>query len=149
MDLQQVPDAGETVLLEGIGNHCRGTQFLNANDWITPGLETAILKVLSQMPGVYYGRFDLRTSSIDDLNAGRAFLIMEFNGVGSEPAHIYDPAYPVVNAYKDVWRHWRILYEISREQKAHGIASIHWRDGLESLRTYFLYKKKANLTYGL
>jgi hypothetical protein len=135
--------------LEALGNHCRGTQFLNANAWITPELETSILSVLAQMPGVHYGRFDLRTASIDELRSGRSFLIMEFNGVGSEPAHIYDPDYPVLQGYRDIWRHWKILYAISLEQKAKGIRSMHWREGLESLRAYFSYKKKASLTYGL
>ena len=149
MDLDAVPADGKHVLLEAIGNHCRGTQFLNANDWITPKLEEVLLSVLSRMQGVCYGRFDLRTASIEDLNAGRNFLIMEFNGVGSEPAHIYDPSYSVWRAYRDMWKHWRVLYEISREQKANGITSTPWRQGFESLRAYFTNKKKTNLTYGL
>jgi hypothetical protein len=149
MDLSIVPAEGESVLLEAIGNHCRGTKFLNANDWITPQLESSILSILAQMPGVHYGRFDLRTASIEDLNACREFLIMEFNGVGGEPAHIYDPGYPLLHAYKDVWKHWKILYSISREQKASGVSSMRFREGLASLRSYFSYKKKASFNYGI
>jgi hypothetical protein len=149
MDLNFVPEHGRQVLLEAIGNHCRGTKFLNANHWITPDLEESMLAVLAKMPGICYGRFDLRTSSIEDLRAGRNFQIMEFNGVGSEPAHIYDPSYPVLQAYRDLWKHWRILFEIAREQKANGVTSTPFRKGLESLRAYFSYKKKASLTYGV
>ncbi len=149
IDLKQIPKNGETLLLEPIGNHCRGTQFLNTNHWISPQLEETILNVLSQMPGIYYGRFDLRTASIEELSAGREFLIMEFNGAGSEPAHIYDPGYSVFQAYRDIWNHWKIMYHISKEQKASGIRTMHWREGLGLLRAYFTYKKKASLTYGL
>lgn len=149
MDLNQTPADGETVLLEAIGNHCRGTQFLNANTWISPELESSILRVLEQMPDVHYGRFDLRTKSIEALRSGKDFLIMEFNGVGSEPAHIYDPGYSVIRAYRDIWDHWRILYQISIEQKAQGIRSMHWREGLQALRIYFSYKKQANVTFGV
>ena len=145
MDLSLVPESGEVVLLEAIGNHCRGTQFLNANHWITQELEKTVCAILSQMPGVFYGRFDLRTRSIEDLKAGREFSIMEFNGVGSEPAHIYDPSYPVWRAYKDLWKHWRVLYAISREQKKHGVQTMHLKEGLDSLRSYFSYKKKSSL----
>lgn len=147
MDLNAVPAKEEEVLLEAIGNHCRGTQFLNANEWINPDVEKTILSMLDQMEGVHYGRFDLRTSSVEDLEAGKNFLVMEFNGVGSEPAHIYDPSYPLRHAYRDIWRHWQILYFISREQKKGGVSSMPLKQGLASLRTYFSYKKKATLAY--
>lgn len=149
IDISEIPAIGQELILEPIGNHCRGTQFLNANNWITADLEKSILGILDRMPGVQYGRFDLRTASIEKLTEGKQFLIMEFNGVGSEPAHIYDPSYSVFNAYKDIWRHWQILLRIFRAQKAKGFSTIHWREGLDTLRAYFQYKKKASLTYGL
>jgi hypothetical protein len=147
MDLQRIPGKGEYILLEAIGNHCRGTQFLNANAWISPSLTSHMLSLLEKMPGIHYGRFDLRTKSIEDISAGKNFLIMEFNGVGSEPAHIYDPAYPVRLAYRDIWHHWQILYAIYKEQKSRGIAPMRWKETLQALRAYFAYKKKANLTF--
>ncbi len=149
LNLQHIPAAGETVLLEAIGNHCRGTQFLNANAWITPQLQQTILDILARMPGIFYGRFDLRTASIEDLAQGRAFQIMEFNGAGSEPAHIYDPGYSIFKAYRDMWKHWKIMYRIFREQKTQGIRTTPWREGLQSLRAYFSYKKKSSLNYSL
>jgi hypothetical protein len=148
MNLNDVPAQGESVVLELIGNHCRGTQFLNANAWITPELEDTMLAILERMDGVYYGRFDLRTASIDSLCRGQDFLIMEFNGVGSEPAHIYDPSYPVIRGYRDVLRHWGILYRIARAQKQLGLESPGLRQALKALRTYFQYKKQASIAFG-
>lgn len=145
MDLERIPEKGEDVLLEAIGNHCRGTKFLNANHWINPALEQQMTEILAQMPGVWYGRFDLRTESIDQLSLGRNFLIMEFNGASSEPAHIYDPEYGALRAYRDLWKHWQIMYRIYREQKVNGVDSMPWREGWRSLRSYFSYKRKAHL----
>jgi hypothetical protein len=145
MTLSHVPDKDEEVVLEGIGNHCLGTQFLNANHWITPDLEQQMLAVLAEMPGVYYGRFDLRTTSIEMLRQGKEFLIMEFNGASSEPAHIYDPAYGPRRAYRDLWQHWKLMYAIYCEQKQAGVSTMPWREGFRSLRAYVSYKKKANL----
>lgn len=147
MDLSIVPGEGEEMLLEGIGNHCRGTQFLNANAWISPALERTILDILREMRGVYYGRFDLRTTSIGALEEGREFLIMEFNGTGSEPAHIYDPDYPVWNAYRDIWHHWRIMYRIARAQKRNGVTTMSLGHALASFRTYVQYKRQAQLVF--
>jgi hypothetical protein len=144
-DLTRIPDYGEDIVLEGIGNHCLGTQFLNANAWITPELEKAMLGILSQIPDVFYGRFDLRTSSIEMLTQGKEFLIMELNGASSEPAHIYDPEYGPRRAYRDLWDHWKLMYAIYREQKQAGVGTMHWREGFRSLRNYFTYKKKATL----
>ena len=145
MDLSRVPQTGEEVLLEAIGNHCRGTQFLNANEMISPELERHMLDIMRRMPGIYYGRFDLRTRSIEDLSAGRAFRIMEFNGASAEPAHIYDPEYSIIHAYRDLWRHWQIMYRIYAQQKRKGINTLPIREGWHSLRDYFRYKKQANL----
>ncbi len=142
-DLERVPLKDETVLLEPIGNHCRGTQFVNANDLIDDALTRQLTGILEQMDGVYYGRFDLRTASIGALRTGREFLIMEFNGVGGEPAHIYDSGYPVRLAYRDIWRHWRIIYEIARAQRRNGVKTMGLRQGLGALRSYFSYRRKA------
>ena len=146
MDMNHIPKEGEEIVLESIGNHCRGTQFLNANAWISPKLESTILSILRQMPGVNYGRFDLRAASIEALENGKDFLIMEFNGTSSEPAHIYDPDYGIVAAYRDLWKHWKIMYYISREQKQIGVQALPWREGLRSLRKYFDYKKRSSLS---
>ena len=119
--LQRVPAPGETVLLMPIGNHSRGTKFLNANHLITPELERLFDRISADIDGFYFGRYDLRCRSVADLYAGRHIRILELNGAGSEPAHIYQPGFSLWKAWGVLLHHWRVLYDISRENYRLGV----------------------------
>ncbi len=138
-ELERVPKAGESVELEPIGNHCRGTMFLNGNAHIDDQMHRVFDNISHQMEGMYYGRFDMKCKSIEDLKEGKGFAILEFNGIASEPAHIYDPTYPLIDKYKDIFRHWGAIYQISQKQKARGVSSMDMKEAVDSLREYFRY----------
>jgi hypothetical protein len=138
--LKGVPAAGEVLELEPIGNHCRGTMFLNGNEHIDEALTAAFDEVAFQMEGIHYGRFDMKCTSIEDIRSGRGFKIMEYNGVTAEPAHIYDPSYPVWKKYRDVYRHWKIIFQIYCSQAAGGISCMSFGEALVSLKKYAAYK---------
>ena len=87
--------------------------FTDAHGLVTPALVTAVDRASQAMPGFYFGRFDLRSASVDDLRAGR-FTIIELNGVTSEPTHIYDPGCSVLAAS------WSLAFAIGAEQAAAG-----------------------------
>lgn len=140
--LNKIPAPGETIELEPIGNHCRGTMFLNGNGQIDPQLTAVFDEVMAQMDGIHYGRFDLKCSSIDDIRQGKGFQVMEFNGIGAEPAHIYDPSYPLLDKHLDIYRHWQTIYRISTLQARQGFKSMGFVEGLKNLQTYFNNKKK-------
>lgn len=129
---------GKAIKLEPIGNHCRGTTFFNANKLINEQLNVIFNKIALQVDGFYYGRFDLKVPTLEDLYDGRNIKIIELNGVSSEVAHIYDPDYKLLDAYRDVARHMRIIYKI---------ASINHSQGFryDSLRL-FLIDLKNHLT---
>jgi hypothetical protein len=59
--------------------------------------------------------------SIEDLKNGKNFSILEYNGCGAEPNHFYDTGYTLMEAYKEILTHWRVLYEISKHNKKKGI----------------------------
>ena len=141
--LKQIPAKGERVELEPIGNHCRGTQFLNGNQHIDESLHKVFDTIGQQMDGIYYGRFDMKCESIEGIKAGRNFKILEFNGVASEPAHVYDPSYPLLQKYRDIYQHWRIIYDISRQQRQRGIQGMSWREAVSGLRTYLNYIQQS------
>jgi hypothetical protein len=65
----------------------------------------------------YYGRYDVKCTSIEDLKAGKNYCILEYNGSGAEPHHIYGNGNSFWQAMKIVIHHWRVLYEISRLNK--------------------------------
>ncbi|MCF8238965.1 MAG: hypothetical protein K9I85_12455 [Saprospiraceae bacterium] len=142
--LASIPEEGEELLLEPIGNHCRGTTFLNANHRITPALTATFDRISLGASGLFYGRFDLRTRTLADLEKGRHYSILEYNGVASEPAHIYHPGRPLWKAYRDIFAHWGILYRVCQEQKRQGVPAETAGQVLQQLRDWWQYKQSRS-----
>lgn len=139
--LDQVPATGDILLLEPIGNHARGTKFLNGNHLIDRRLEMVFEPLCSKIDGVLYGRFDLKCASIEALHEGD-FKVMELNGILGEPAHVYDPSFGVWRAYRDFYQHWRIIFDLHRVQKRQGVQPTSHREAWRFVRQYFRYKKQ-------
>lgn len=119
----RIPATGERVRLVEIGSHCRGAIFLNGAHLETLELRAAIDRVAKSHPGFYLGRFDLRAESVTDFQAGR-FRVLELNGVSAEPAHIYDPSVSLFDAYRAMFRQWKMAYEIGAANRARGAAPM-------------------------
>ena len=111
--LERIIPKGETFTVSPYGNHARGALFLDATASVNPGLVKRINEICDLMPHFYYGRLDIRYQSRELLELGTAFSIIEVNGAGSEPTHIYDPAHSIFFAWREIVRHWRMLYAIS------------------------------------
>ncbi len=108
------------MTLSVIGNHSKGTQFINGNHLINDELEEFIDTICQQTQGWYYGRLDIKYNSYDKLLKGMDFKILEVNGIISEPTHIYDASYKSASyfkALKSINSHWNIMGEIA--QKLH------------------------------
>ncbi len=120
VEMQRIPAQGETVLLEPIGNHSRGTTFLNSNHLISPELVRFFDKLAEGLPGFAYGRFDLKCMSESDMQTGEQLKILEVNGANSEITHIYQPGYGLLRAYRDVFRQMRLLWQVSIENHRKG-----------------------------
>lgn len=125
--------AGESITLVPIGNHSKGTKFLDANHLITPELNRVFDHISHPVDGFYYGRYDLRCRSVADLYKGQHIKVLELNGAGAEPAHIYQPGFPIWKAWRVLLNHWRIMFDISRENHRRGIAYMSLR---EAVRTW-------------
>ena len=128
-----IPKEGEKIILQGIGNHCRGTKFLNGNHLINDQMVHSFDRIADAIPGFHFGRFDLRAASPDDLRRGD-FLIMELNGAGAEPSHIYDPSISLSEAYASLLFHWKTLFHISVNNHKAGIPYLSFREGLREYR---------------
>jgi hypothetical protein len=113
---------GDRMLLEAIGNHCRGTSFQNANHLIDETLIETFDRIAKQIDGFYFGRFDLKCRSIEEMKRGEGIQIVELNGAGSEQGHIYHPGFPYLTAMKTILKQWRVLYDISVENHQRGVA---------------------------
>lgn len=122
--MQEILPLGENRLLEPIGNHCRGTKFVNANHLINSQLHEVFTEVSESFDGFFYGRFDMKVSSIEDLYEGKNIRVMELNGVSSDPGHIYDPRYYLWQAYIDLMWHWKRATDISILNQKNGVKPL-------------------------
>ena len=137
--LTHIIPLGEKMELVSIGNHCLGTKFLNENGLITVKLSASFDRISKQIEGFYFGRFDLRVASLHDLENGNV-RVLELNGCGAEPAHIYEPGFSFSEALGVLFRHWHDIYRISKENHKRGVAYISFREAR------IIYKNFKTLT---
>lgn len=111
---------GEPLRLAFTGSHSRGAIFRNGNAYITEEMRAAFDEVADGIPGFFFGRFDARFPSLEELQAGGAFHLMEINGAGGEVAHIWDARTKILDAYKALGEQFRIVFEIGAENRRRG-----------------------------
>lgn len=126
--LSHIPEKGERVKIIDIGTHSRGAIFLDGGWMRTPELEAAIDEICRGFEGFYFGRFDIRCASFEDLMRGENFRIIELNGVTSESTNIYDPRYSLLDAYRILFRQWLIAFEIGAVNNRLGARPSRVRD---------------------
>ena len=132
--LDEVLACGKRIELISIGNHCLGTKFLNGNHLITEKLSASFDTISKQVKDFYFGRYDLRCASLQDLENGNV-KIVELNGCGAEPAHIYQPGSSLWDAIRVLITHWKNMYRISSENHRRGVPYLSLKEGRE------IYKK--------
>lgn len=141
--LDHVPDIGEKVTLGAVGNHCKGTRFINGNHLIDDQLVRTFDEISSQIPGFNYGRFDIRCKSFDTLRQGKDFKILEVNGVCSEPTHIYDPNHiSYFGALRSILKHWSLVQKIGSANHRRGVPYSPFFSILKEVRELQAYGRK-------
>ena len=131
VQLNKVIADGEVFMLNELGNHNRGARFINLSNEIDEQLSCVIDKINLYSKHFYYGRYDIKTTSLQNFKKGNNISILEFNGVGSEPNHIYDIGLSYADAIRIIARHWRYMYEIGRINYKKGIAYIPFIKGIK------------------
>jgi len=121
---------GEEKVVSPFGNHARGSLFLDHSHEIDEQLTGMLDLISKRIPEFYFGRFDIRYNSMESLKNGKDFTIIELNGAGAEPTHIYDPGHSIFFAWKEIVRHWNILEKISRMNRKRGYRYASFREGL-------------------
>ena len=61
-------------------------------------------------------------------------MIIELNGAGAEPTHIYDPEHSIFFAVKEIIRHWNIMARISKMNHDRGIPYPSFSEGRQIFR---------------
>jgi len=128
--LTEIIPSGKKIELVSIGNHCLGTTFLNFNHLINDKLSASFDSISKQINGFYFGRFDLRCASLKELENGNV-KIMELNGCGAEPAHVYHPGASLLKAIGVLITHWSNLYRVSKENHERGVPYLSLREGIQ------------------
>ncbi|MBC7935175.1 MAG: hypothetical protein H7Y86_07435 [Rhizobacter sp.] len=145
IDFTHVPEKGEQVVLVPYGNHVLGATFLNYNHIIDAELTDTIDSISQRIDGFYFGRYDLRCASIEDLKMGENFSILEVNGAGAEPAHIYEPGFSFFKAQLTIAKHFRMMYKAARENNRNGVAYMSYRDFKNTQRLEKEYRSKVTV----
>lgn len=113
--------SGEKYMLSYAANHNRGAHFVDLKEHIDDKLVGIFDSISHKINDFFYGRYDIMCASVEDLKNGKNFAILEYNGCGAEPNHFYDTGYTLIGAYKEILKHWKALYEISKHNSREGI----------------------------
>lgn len=139
---KSIPDKDEIIKLSSIGNHSKGTRFINGNHLINKQLEESFNKLNHQVNGWYYGRLDVKYNTLEELNKGK-FKILELNGILAEPTHIYDSNKMTYwKALKTIRTHWKQLYRIAIYNHNHN--KVAYRKVFPFLKEMFALKGHTN-----
>jgi len=130
----------EKLMLSYAANHNRGAHFIDLKAHIDETLNNLFDQLSNEDNGFYYGRYDIMCNSVEELKAGKNFTILEYNGCGAEPNHFYDTGYSLAGAYREILKHWKALYTISRYNSNNGIKPWPFLKGWQFLQ----YSKKLN-----
>ena len=128
IDFNKVLQKGKELVLVPYGNHVLGAEFLDYNHIIDEKLNLTFDKISKQIEGFYFGRFDLRCKSIEELKQGKGFSILELNGVGAEPAHIYQPGFSFFRGQKVIAQHYKMMFDAAIYNKSKGISYLSYRE---------------------
>jgi hypothetical protein len=142
--LDDVIAKDEKFYLSIAGNHNRGARFVNLQHEIDEKLCSVFDKISVEAGQFYFGRYDLKCTSVEDLKEGKNVAILEFNGAGAEPNHIYDCNMKYKDALKIIVQHWDDLYKIGRINNQKGVPYWRYSDGMKYLMNAKRFFKKLN-----
>jgi|GEM_PF-698340 len=128
--LNKVPDEGEEIVLDYVGNGTNGSTFHEVpmvRD--TKKLRAFLVEELYAQAGICFTRMDVKATSLDALLAGD-FILIEHNGVKSEPLQIFIKELPIDVRYQYYKHHFRTMRCISKQQQELGHKPVPFLKGI-------------------
>jgi hypothetical protein len=122
--LDEVPPAGALIRLAIVGSNRVGGLYVAGNHCVTPALISRFDEIAKSIPEFYFGRFDIRFRTLDALQRGEDFSIIEINGAGAEAVHIWDPDCPVLEGYRVLFEQQRLMFAIGAANRARGFQPL-------------------------
>jgi hypothetical protein len=142
--LDEVLPRGQEEIVVPIGNRGRGAAYYDWSHLIDDRLTAWVNKLAKKVPGFYYGRLDIKYQNWEALLQGKYFSIIELNGAGSGPAHMFDPKHNVWHAWREIAKHYRLLYNISRKSFLLGNPYMSFSEGINLFKSNFAYDEILN-----
>lgn len=130
----QILEKDEIFYLSYAANFNRGATLTNLKHEIDESLLNVFDAIGKHARHFYYGRYDIKAASIEDLKAGRNFKILEYNGSGALPIHIFNCNMRLIDAYREILRHWKALFEISAYNNKNGFPYWSFKKGYRFLK---------------
>jgi hypothetical protein len=143
-----IPD-GEAYILSHALNLSRGGQLISLEHEKDDRLLSVFDKLSHHAYYFYFGRYDIKCASVEDLKNGENFKILEFNGGGAEPHHVYGNDNTLLQAWKILIHHWYVMFVISRKNNKNGFHYWSFKKGYAHFKKageYFKTLKKLDLT---
>ena len=144
-NIHKVIPLGEVYILSNASNRGQGGKFVSLQHEINEKLVEVFDKLSLYKGNFFYGRYDIKCKSIEDLKEGKNFSILEYNGCGSGTQQIYAYPYSLFEALKIILHHWKVLYSISTYNRNNGIEQYKFLPGakviLKSRKNYKTLKK--------
>lgn len=102
----------ELRLVNGLGNYDFGATYVEHTEVHSP-LKKAITELFTALQNYNVARIDVKANDWNGLQNG-CFKVLEINGLNGEPIHIYDQKYTLLAAQKEILKHWKQVYNISK-----------------------------------
>ncbi len=138
--LDHILEEGKLFPLSDAHNRSQGGQVIALEHEIDEKLLHFFDSISHYSGHFYYGRYDIKCASVEDLKQGKNFSILEYNGSGSGTQHVYGNGNSLFKASRIILKHWKMLYKISRHNKDNGFKYWRFWEGLK-----FLHGAKKNL----
>jgi hypothetical protein len=145
--LHQIINDGEVYRISWVANLSRGGKLVSLAHLKDDRLLQVFDDLSHYTKHFYYGRYDIKCNSIEELKEGKNFSILEFNGCGAEPHHIYGNGNNLLQAYRIILHHWNVLYKISRYNHKRGYRYWSFKKGLlfmKNAKKHFAVLKKLD-----
>lgn len=148
--LTHVLAKGEVFYLSYALNLSRGGKLVSLEREKDKRLLNVFDEISNYTSTFYYGRYDIKCNSVEDLKQGKNFSIIEYNGCGAEPHHVYGNGYTLWQACKILASHWLVLQKISSFNNAQGFKYWDFKAGwteMRRCRKYFSELRKVDAKF--
>jgi hypothetical protein len=112
--LDTVPEKGCVWQVIVQGSHTYGSIFRDKNLLIDEKVHEWVNELCEGVKGFHYGRFDMKVRNAEALMTGNGVKIVEINGCGSDPVHVYDDRHPLSFAAREFFRFFDTAYRIAK-----------------------------------